>query len=90
MQLLLGQSESLDLLRQDARKKGAREQTLAELSSSLRALPPVDRRLPGQTVIANTFQVERHKKLAIPLACLVFITLAVPIGMASSRHLPNA
>ncbi|UCF80693.1 MAG: LptF/LptG family permease [Acidobacteriota bacterium] len=66
------------------RTKGLREQTLGELSSTLknyRATADPKARLRQ----VNSVWVEIHKKFAIPVACLVFALLGIPLGISNAR-----
>jgi LPS export ABC transporter permease LptG/LPS export ABC transporter permease LptF len=58
--------------------KKVRNQTLAELSATLRD-PAADDELK------NLARVERHKKFSIPVACLVFGLCALPLGFNNRR-----
>ncbi|MBI5166461.1 MAG: LPS export ABC transporter permease LptF [candidate division NC10 bacterium] len=67
-----GLSESL------GRAKGEAEMTLRELSRKIN-----DLRAQGGNY--HPYLVELHKKLALPLACLVFVLLGTPLGIKVKR-----
>jgi lipopolysaccharide export system permease protein len=80
-------SENLSLLVHESRdtndprahvEKGPRLQTLAELWRNLRR-PEIS---PGRY---RLLRVEIHKKLAIPVACLVFALVGLPLGITNRR-----
>lgn len=57
--------------------KGERELSFGELRhEAIRAQKPLDR---------YTFEVERHKRLALPFACVVLALLAAPLGLQVHR-----
>lgn len=58
--------------------KKVRNQTLAELSATLRDPAASDE-------LKNLARVERHKKFSIPFACLVFGLCALPLGFNNRR-----
>lgn len=58
--------------------KKVRNQTLAELSATLRDPTSSDE-------LKNLARVERHKKFSIPFACLVFGLCALPLGFNNRR-----
>ena len=61
-----------------SRSKGIRELTLGELRQNLE-----NPKLPPQ--LRNLTRVEIHKKFSIPVACVVFGLLALPLGLSWGR-----
>jgi lipopolysaccharide export system permease protein len=64
----------------------------ARLSATRRKLDQAASQLRAQALVAdshvrraNKFMVEYHKKLAIPVACLVFTLLGIPMAVSTSR-----
>jgi LPS export ABC transporter permease LptF/LPS export ABC transporter permease LptG len=66
------------LVRAGEAPKGDREMTMAELQQSV-----VEAVQAGGS--PNPFQVEIHKKYAIPTACLVFALIGLPLGIRAHR-----
>ncbi len=65
------------------RTKGLREQTLGELRSKLKTYEATtDPKTRLRQV--NSVWVEIHKKFAIPVACLVFALLGIPLGISNA------
>jgi lipopolysaccharide export system permease protein len=64
--------------RKNARRVLDEENTLRTLSNSMLSLGAKDKRI-------KRFQVEIHKKYAIPVACLVFIMIGAPIAIKTGR-----
>lgn len=60
------------------RAKGESEMTLKELGQKIKELK-------GKGGNYNPYLVELHKKLALPLACLVFVLLGTPLGLKVKR-----
>ena len=65
--------------------KGGREMTLGELSQNIREL-----REKGMGDKALGFEVERHKKFAIPFACIVFGLLALGLSLGARKEARSA
>lgn len=59
-------------------ERGVRARSLSELWSSARRLPPAD-------PLRRLLWVEIHKKLAIPLACLAFALIGIPLAQSFHR-----
>lgn len=64
----------------------------ARLSATRRKLEQAAGQMKAQAAVADShirrshkFMVEYHKKLAIPVACLVFALLAIPMAVSTSR-----
>ncbi|RLE06049.1 MAG: LPS export ABC transporter permease LptF [Candidatus Aminicenantes bacterium] len=80
------------LIHQISPEKRVREKTITELKRDLSSLKEEIKLIQGsKTLLARakerayrTHLVEFHKKLALPLACLVFALLGLPLG-ASTR-----
>ena len=66
------------LVKQGGAPKGDREMSLTDLNKTVEEYKQVK----GN---ANPFLVEIHKKFAIPVACLVFSVLGVPLGIRAHR-----
>ncbi len=58
--------------------KGNREKTLRELREEIRALE-------AQGLSTVSLRVEVHKKFSLPVACLVFALLGIPLGIRARR-----
>ncbi|HEY7513167.1 MAG TPA: LPS export ABC transporter permease LptF, partial [Vicinamibacteria bacterium] len=65
--------------------KGDREMTLAELTARIARLEG-----EGQAGRAAPLRVERHKKFAIPVACLVFGVLGLGLSLGSRKEARSA
>ncbi len=65
--------------------KGGREMTLGELSQNIR-----DLRAKGMGDKALSFEVERHKKFAIPMACVVFGLLGLGLSLGARKEARSA
>ncbi len=65
--------------------KGGREMTLSELTESIR-----DLRAKGMGNKALSFEVERHKKFAIPFACVVFGLLGLGLSLGGRKEARSA
>ncbi|MFI5182970.1 MAG: LPS export ABC transporter permease LptF [Vicinamibacteria bacterium] len=65
--------------------KGGREMTLGELSENIR-----DLRAKGLGNRALSFEVERHKKFAIPFACIVFGLLGLGLSLGARKEARSA
>jgi LPS export ABC transporter permease LptG/LPS export ABC transporter permease LptF len=65
--------------------KGDRELTMAELSQRVREL-----RAQGRAKDTPRYEVEWHKKLAIPTACLVFGLLGLGLSLGSKKEARSA
>jgi len=73
--------------------KGDREMSLAELAQRIRELSPEDQKLrdAGRPAIASApFEVEWHKKFAIPAACIVFGLLGLGLSLGSKKEARSA
>jgi len=66
------------LVKQGGAPKGDREMSLADLQKTVQEFTTSK----GN---ANPYLVEIHKKFAIPVACLVFSVLGVPLGIRAHR-----
>lgn len=66
--------------------KGDREMTLGELTANIRQLQAQGK---GPKETAH-FEVERHKKFAIPTACLVFGLLGLGLSLGSRKEARSA
>jgi LPS export ABC transporter permease LptF/LPS export ABC transporter permease LptG len=66
------------LVKQGGAPKGDREMSLADLQRTVREFT-------ASKGNANPYLVEIHKKFAIPVACLVFSVLGVPLGIRAHR-----
>jgi lipopolysaccharide export system permease protein len=80
--------------REELREKEAANaaERRTRLSATLRKLQHASTQASAQATVAeayqrkaNKFMVEFHKKLAIPVACLVFALLGVPMAVTTSR-----
>ncbi len=58
---------------------------LSNLEQQARALGLLTAVTHNHRVAANEFGVEFHKKFSIPIACIVFVLLGVPLSIATSR-----
>ncbi|MFI5184707.1 MAG: LptF/LptG family permease, partial [Vicinamibacteria bacterium] len=65
--------------------KGGREMTVGELSERIR-----DLRAKGMGDKALSFEVERHKKFAIPVACVVFGLLGLGLSLGARKEARSA
>ena len=65
--------------------KGGREMTLAELTQRIDEL-----RAKGEDKRALSFMVERHKKFAIPFACVVFGLLGLGLSLGARKEARSA
>lgn len=65
--------------------KGGREMTLGELTQNIH-----DLRAKGQGTKALSFEVERHKKFAIPTACVVFGLLGLGLSLGARKEARSA
>jgi LPS export ABC transporter permease LptF/LPS export ABC transporter permease LptG len=65
--------------------KGGREMTLAELTQNIH-----DLRAKGKGDKALSFEVERHKKFAIPMACVVFGLLGLGLSLGARKEARSA
>ena len=86
---LLDSSQHPELRRQSTSSPGERS---ARLSATRRRLDQAANQMRAQATIADhnlrrshKFMVEYHKKLAIPVACLVFALLGIPMAIRSRR-----
>ncbi len=62
----------------NAGKKSSTEMTVAELSASLRSRK-------AEPAALRELAIEFHKKLTIPLSCLVFALVGLPLGIRAHR-----
>ncbi len=75
---LLDDSFTSDQRATIASSKGLRELTLGELQDRL-----TEPNLPEQ--LRNLTRVEIHKKFALPMACLAFAVIGLPLGLSGGR-----
>jgi lipopolysaccharide export system permease protein len=64
---------------------GAYQVMLAELTRSTSQLGMNAQVAQAHRIKANQYAVEYHKKFAIPVACIVFVLLGVPLGVSTGR-----
>lgn len=64
---------------------GVYRSMLADLTRSTSELGMHAQVAQAHRIKANQFDVEYHKKFAIPVACIVFVLLGVPLGVSTGR-----
>ncbi len=64
---------------------GAYRALLNELTRATSSLALKAQVVEAHRLKANQYAVEYHKKFAIPVACIVFVLLGVPLGVSTGR-----
>ena len=69
----------------DKQRRALFDGTVKEIQRAVRASEFQEGVLQSYVARGNTFEVEFHKKFAIPAACLVFVLLGLPMAVTTAR-----